>query len=1501
MGRAATEKTSVEGLFGPATRAWFDASFAGATPVQARGWPPIVDGQHALLCAPTGSGKTLAAFLACLDRLTRTPTRSGVRVLYISPLKALAYDVERNLRAPLAGIQRAADGLGISLTQIRTASRTGDTPAKERRLIGRDPSEILITTPESLYLMLGSEVRSILTGVETVIVDEIHALAPTKRGCHLALSLERLSALVVGNGGKDPQRIGLSATQRPLEEVARFLGGARPVTIIDAGEKPRLELTVEVPVDDMEAPPPAAPPSANEPRKKVGPERLSTDSTAAEDRRGVWPALHDRVLELIASHRSTIVFTNSRRLCERFAQRINEIWAERGHDDVLVRAHHGSIARETRVEIEELLKEGKLRGIVATSSLELGIDMGAVDLVVQIESPGAVSRGLQRVGRAGHSVGEKSVAKIFPKFKQDLLETTVVARRMLDGDVEPIRVPRNALDVLSQQIVAMTGDRSRSVDEIEALVRGAYPYQTLSRELLVSVLDMLAGRYPSDDIADLRPRVVWDRATDQVVARKDAKLIAVVNAGTIPDRGMYGVYLEGGGPRVGELDEEMVHESRTGQVFLLGASSWRITEITRDRVVVRPAPGEPGRMPFWRGEGPGRPIELGRAVGAFLREMEPKLDQPAAARKHLQSVYRLDERAAENLRRYLDEQRTATGQLPTDRSLVVERFRDELGDWRVCLLSPFGARVHAPLALALEAKLAAKTGHEAQALYSDDGIVLRLADAEAPPALADLLPEPEELEELLLGELRASSLFASHFRENAARALLLPRRRPGKRTPLWAQRLKAQTLLGVAGKYPSFPIVLETFRECMNDIFDVPALVELLAQLRSRQVRLVEVETPRASPFARSLAFAYVSAYLYEGDAPLAERKAQALTLDRDLLRELLGDVEIKELLDPGSLDEVESELQSLAADRHVRSADGVHDLLRRVGDLSVPEVSLRTDGDVPPMLETLRGSGRAVEVRLGGESRWIAVEDVARYRDALGVPVPSGVPRAYLEPVPDALESLVLRWARTHAPFSLESLATRWALTAAQLGPVVRLLVLTGRLLEGAFRTDGAPDGLCDPEVLRRLRRHTLAKLRKEIAPVDPLALARFLPSWHGVVDPLKAEAPRGQGIDRLREALYALEGLALPFSELEGRILPSRLRDYQPRLLDELGAAGELVWVGRGAIGSDDGRVALYFRDHVGRLLDPPALFVGEALHATILAHLEQRGAAFFAQLQAAAPTTLTHDLEAAVWDLVWAGQITNDTFAPLRALSLPRRGARTVTRRPGSVRPQPTLAGRWSLARELAGTSGTAADHTASSHARAMMLLERYGVVTREAAQHEEIVGGFGAVAGVLRAMEESGKVRRGYFVEGLSGSQFALPGALDRLRAARTDEEASTLVLSAIDPANPFGLFVDWPALDADAGDIGRARRAAGALVIFVDARPALFVERGGKKLLVFQRAPDAADPLARAIDALRAVLARKGLRVAEVNGRPALRSPMAGVLERAGFRVEPGGLMLERAP
>ncbi|HEX2658681.1 MAG TPA: crosslink repair DNA glycosylase YcaQ family protein, partial [Polyangia bacterium] len=1086
--------------------------------------------------------------------------------------------------------------------------------------------------------------------------------------------------------------------------------------------------------------------------------------------------------------------------------------------------------------------------------------------------------------------------RIFPKHRADLLEATVVAQRMVAGAVEPTRVPRNPLDVLSQQIVAIVASPETPsasedaaglpVTRLEAMVKRAYPFASLSHDVLLAVLDMLAGRYPSDEFADLRPRLNWDRATDRLTPRRDAKLIALLSGGTIPDRGLFAVHLGPGGPRIGELDEEMVYESRVGETFLLGATSWRIAEITRDRVIVTPAPGEPGKMPFWRGEGPGRPLELGQAMGAFVRELGQQKEKAALA--WLKRAVPIEASAARNLYRYVSDQREATGTLPTDRELTVERFRDELGDFRVCILSPFGARIHAPWALALEARLGTSAGFEVQSLWSDDGIVLRFAGADEPPALATLIPEPEEVEELVLEQLTRSALFATHFRENAARALLLPRRRPNARSPLWAQRLKAQTLMAAALRYPSFPIVLETYRACLQDVFDLPALKQVLESIRQREVRVVEVDTATASPFARSLAFAYVAAYMYEGDAPLAERRAQALTLDRQLLRELLGQDELAGLLDPAALDEVEAELQALDPERRVRHADGAHDLLRRIGDLSADELAARaeTGADVGPWLRALAETHQAAEVRVAGEPRWIATEDIARYRDALGVPPPVGTPLALLAPAPDALETLVARWARTHGPFQTPRLAARFGLPLRQVTPILKALAANGRLVEGHFRTGGAIEW-CDAEVMRVLRRRTLARLRSEVAPVEATVLARFLPSWHGV-----GSARRGPA--RLREVIEQLEGVYLPFSDLEGAILPARVPDFASAMLDELGALGELVWIGGGALGGEDGRVALFRRDHVRLLYEARPLpdDLSERSRA-LLTTLEQQGASFFAHLSAACPDATTSEVLEALWDLVWLGLVTNDTFQPLRALSAPRRlrtGARGVVAQ---------AAGRWSTVASLL-RGGAPVVATEALHARASSLLERYGVVSREAVATEGIPGGFSALSPVFRALEDAGKIRRGHFVEGLTGAQFAHAGAVDRLRAAR-DGDGVAVMLAAVDPANPYGALIPWPSAAGGAktdDDTQQPRRAVGARVVLVEGAPVLYIERGGHRLRVFS---DDAKTLSRAVEALRnAGGRRRPLRIESVNGQPALKSPLVTSLRQAGFRMEPSTLVLDPA-
>ncbi len=1473
--------------FSPHTRAWFSEAFAAPTDAQARGWPAISAGRHALIHAPTGSGKTLAAFLWCIDRLMAEPRRDSrlTRVLYISPLKALTYDVERNLRAPLAGIRRVAERAGEQLPEVRIASRTGDTPADARRQLVRNPPDILVTTPESLYLLLTSRAREILRGVEHVIVDEVHAMAGTKRGAHLALSLERLDALVGGapgepSGRQSPQRIGLSATQRPLERIAAFLGGAgREVEVVDAGSRKELRIEVVVPVEDM---------------ARMG-EVLEVDeapggpAAGPEARRSIWPSIHPKLLELIRAHRSTLIFVNSRRLAERLAARLNEL---AGED--LVRAHHGSVAREQRLEIEEALKAGRLPALVATSSLELGIDMGAIDLVVQVEAPPSVASGLQRIGRAGHQVGEASRGTIFPKYRGDLLEAAVIVPRMEAGQIEETRIPRIPLDVLAQQVVAACSQDVWTVDALHAMVTRAENYRELSREQLEGVLDMLAGRYPSDDFAELKPRIVWDRSADTLQSRNDARVVAVTSGGTIPDRGLYGVFLPDGdgkgGRRVGELDEEMVYESRVGEVFLLGASSWRIEEIRHDRVIVTPAPGEPGKMPFWHGDQVGRPIELGRAIGATVRELDAM--PPAAAEARLRDVHRLDELAARNLVQYLADQRAATGVLPTDRTIVLERFRDELGDWRVCLLTPFGGRVHAPWAMAVESRLAER-GTDVQAIWTDDGIAIRLPEADETPAEETLLLDPDEVEEILTGALGSSALFAARFRENAARALLLPRRRPGQRTPLWMQRQRSADLLSVASRYGSFPILLETYREVLRDVFDVPALREVLAGVRSRQIRVVSVETRAASPFAQGLVFDYVASYLYEGDAPVAERRAQALALDRGLLAELLGTDELRELLDPEAISSLELELQWLADGRRARTIDAVHDLLRRVGDLRLDEVTARIAPGLgaATALAELEASRRAVPMRIAGEERWVAIDDIARYRDALGASPPPGIAETLLGPADDPLGGLLTRWARTHAPFTAGGPASRWGIAPASATAALAALVAAGRLLEGAFRPGASDHEYADPDVVRSLRRRSLARLRREIEPVPAEALGRFLPAWQGI-------GSQAGGLDRLLEVVTQLEGAPMPASILERDVLRARVRDYTPRLLDELGAAGEVVWVGRGSLNRDDGRIALYRRDRA-ELLASAGAFEGQErpsgeIHAAVRAHLSRRGASFYPQLRGAAPGVRNDDeLLDALWDLVWAGEVTNDTFAPLRALTLPRSRSKARTPRPGrllSMGP-PRAAGRWSLVADLVGESR---GPTERGHATALALLERHGVLTREAVLAENIVGGFASVYPVLRAMEESGRARRGYFVDGLGAAQFALPGAVDRLRAAReADPQEGALVhlLAASDPAQPYGAALSWPRRNDE--ERLPLQRAAGAYVVLVDGRAALYVERGGRSLFTLP-AGDEPELAAAAVTALPRLVqplgAMRELSIERVDRVPPGESRIAAALAAVGFRA-----------
>jgi ATP-dependent Lhr-like helicase len=1471
-------------------RDWFESTLGEPTRAQALGLPAILSGASTLLLSPTGSGKTLAAFLSAVDRLMNSPEPSKearCRVLYVSPLKALAVDIERNLRAPIAGIAEAARRLRKEVRIPTLGVRTGDTPQVERARMRRTPPDILITTPESLFLLLTSEARKILESVETLIVDEIHSLVATKRGAHLFLSLERLQAL---RAGKPLQRIGLSATQRPLEEVARLLVGfdhelqQRPVTIIDAAQKKPLRLSVELPEPVIE-------PASDEP------DRLKDVLSGPAARgpagaRSVWPAVHERLVALIREHRTTMIFVNSRRLAERLASALNDVAGEE-----LALAHHGSVAREKRQVIEERLKSGLLPAIVATSSLELGLDIGAVDLVVQIEAPPSIASGLQRIGRAHHHVGGTPQGVLMPKHKADLLATAAATRSMLEGLVEATFYPRNPLDVLAQQLVAMCAVEPYDVDVLYRAVRQAAPFAELPRSAFEGVLDMLSGRYPSDEFADLRPRLVWDRVGGTVRARSFALRLAVSNAGTIPDRGLYGVFLAGaegpkGGKRVGELDEEMVFELREGEVFLLGASSWRAEQITHDRVLVTPAPGEPGKMPFWHGDRPGRPLEFGKAVGALTRTIAQA--EPAAGEQLLREQYHLDEKSAHALSAYVHEQLSASGEVPSDRVIVIERFLDEVGDHRVCVLTPFGSRVHAPWATAVTEMLRARRVGDIDSVWSDDGMVFRVpASDEAPPS-DWFLPPAADVESRVSHALDGTSLFAARFREAAGRALLLPRRHPTRRQPLWAQRKRAADLLAVASKHPSFPIVLETYRECLRDVFDLPGLVAVLTDVEKRRVRVRTVDSEAPSPFASSLLFGFVANFVYEGDAPLAERRAQALTIDHERLRELLGDAELRSLLDPDIIADHERFLQRLAYP--AKDSDALCDVLRGLGDLTLGELQARSvdPTQTEAWLLQLEREHRAFPVRIQRETRYLASEDAGRYRDALGVVPPPGTPTAFLERVPEAVSQIIARYARNHGPFAELALCTRYGLSAHSVNEVVARLRQSGRLVSGAFLAGGQSDELCDAEVLRTLRQRSLAHLRREVEPVEPVVLCRFLLEYQGTVRPRRGDAA-------LLDAVAQLEGCPLPASALLNDILPARVRGMTARDLDALCGSGEIVWAGVEPIGSNDGRIALYLADHEA-LLARTSVPIETEQAAAIRAALARRGAVFFSEIQRETGG-FPNDVLNTLWDMVWAGEVTNDSLEALRSLLRPAsskrdgRGGRLRASRRSTQARLPGSEGRWSLRHARWGDAPSDTDRRA---ALARSLLERYGVVTREVAHAEGLDGGFSSVYEVLKAMEAAGRIRRGYFVAGHGGVQFALPGADEDLRGQRVlkDDAPQAQVLSAVDPANPYGALLPWPERETDAA--GRLARAAGAYVVLHEGALAAYLQRAGGALTTFTLEPSRTR--ARAIAQALATWARsqawrRAFQLAVIDGAPAANHAFSPEFREAGFTPAAGGLLL----
>ena len=1657
--------------FSQATRTWFfDAFPAGPTAVQERAWAAIGRGENALVIAPTSSGKTLAAFLSAIDRLGRLDTgeaetrerpepAGGVRVVYISPLKALGADVERNLRRPLAGIAAVGPALPISV-----GVRSGDTPAWERRRLREHPPEILITTPESLYLMLTSAARETLRTVETVIVDEIHSFAGSKRGTHLALSLERLDDLLE----RPAQRVGLSATVSPHEEVARFLGGPHPVTVIADDGQAAPEVTVAVPVENMARIPAISDrrtrmeramgsPSIGAAERSLGLARAGTEDTWRSDRAlrramaagqveqsgrtgsagasrvpgsagparvsgSIWPHLENAILDQVLAHRTTLVFVNSRGACERLTARLNEAYAGRGGSEnagepeprlashaappsetqapvhreswemgtaahtepipqgapVIARAHHGSVSKEQRLDVERRLASGELRCVVATASLELGIDIGSIDLVLQVAPPPSVAAGLQRVGRADHRVGGRPRGVIYPVERTHLVDAVVAAEGMRAGTIEHTVLVTNALDVLAQQTVAAVSAGDLTADGWFATVTRAAPYASLPRRAFESVLTLLSGGFSSADLSDFSPRIVWDRATGRLSARPNAQRLAVTSSGTIPDRGMFPVVLpegaeEAGRRRVGELDEEMVNESSPGDIITLGTSSWRIRQITGDRVVVDPAEGRSARLPFWRGEGLGRPAATGLAKGAFLREAQAGLEEPGSTgESEAEQVLRrrlmdagLDAHARDNLVALLREQCCATRVLPTDETLVLERNRDESGSWRIIVHSTLGRRVHEPWAMAIRERVQQVLGIKPQVIAADDGIMLQIPVLEGRLPGAELVVfDPLEVSALVRGRIDETALFAARFRECAARALLMPTTRPGHRTPLWLQRVKAGQLLEAARQFQDFPVSVEAARECLQEYYDLPALTGLMERLGSGRVRVVEADTTEPSPFAHPLLFGYTSTLLYQEDLPHAEHRARLLSLDPQVLDALLGDGGLAELLDDEVMAEVEAELQHLVPRQRARAdAEGIADLLRELGPLTDTELVERCDdvgesgGDdvqedsgvanglpaaVRSAVDKLADAGRALRVTIGGCEHWARIEDADDLHLALGTAIPeSATEQTALDGVNGAaartsaarspLNDLVLRHARVHTLITPGQVAEAFGIGAPAAEAALRELAGDGSLVSLGEA------GWMESSVFTRVRNRSLARARAAVAPVAPEVLQRLVLERAGLDEV-------GSGVDALAEALAALEGVWLPADLWESVVLPARVADYRPAMLDELIASGEVVWQARpgdesasGQRGSgrtgpgERGSAAPARADDVvapGEIAFFPtdsalAPVVGEAL-AWAGPRTEQDG------------DLSEEDTEDERWRQVREGAATGRSFEPVRRSLEPapkahRAPARRVrSRRSMVAMPQTggqTASGR--LSSVLSSTSWvrlSAAPASAEERAIAEVesLLDRYGIVSRDVALAFGGAGGLVPLMPVLRRMEDTGAVLRGGFVEGLGPAQFAERETVDRLRflsqePAGARGSGTGIVLDLKDPACLVGRGPAWPepALPAGIGKVGiedeeaggAPQRRRGTSVVLIDGAPVLYASDSLKVLISYTSEREV---LTRALSALatarQGALAREGSPpgrhrtvVESVNGISALDRTVSDLLRQAGFVSDPRGMRLAVGP
>ena len=1446
--------------FHPVVARWFCQTYGEPTPPQAQGWPLIGAGRNVLLLAPTGSGKTLAAFLKCLDWLYRRerkeaaePSAGGVQVLYISPLKALNNDIYRNLEIPLQGIAALGREMGYDLPKLRTAVRTGDTPSTERGKMLRRPPQILITTPESLFLILSSQARQMLKTVRFVIVDEIHTLFPSKRGAHLALSLERLQQLV---GTDRPlQRIGLSATMRPLDQVAAYLAGneyrpetetfePRPVAIVDSGQRKTLDLQILLPVPDLRELP----------------------------EQSIWPPLYRQLLELVQAHRTTLVFVNNRRAAEQITANLNQLAGAE-----IARTHHGSVSKEVRLLVEEMLKRGEIACLVATASLELGIDVGFIDLVVQIESPKEVGRGLQRVGRAGHIVGMPSKGRIIPKTRADLLESAAILREMKAGRVEAAHAVRDCLDVLAQQLVAMTAERDWPVDEVFGLARRAYNFRTLSRENFENVLAMLAGSFETAEYVDLRPRLYWDRQAGLIRADSYGKRLIYSSGGTIADRGYYGVYLQGSDVRLGELDEEFVFERRLHERFVLGTSVWRIEEIRQDRVIVSQSRrGGEAIIPFWKADLGGRPFELGKRIGAFLAEAEARLDAPEL-NEWLSAECGLDAAVARNLGQYLRDQRRSVAYLPTDRRIVIEEFPDEVGDWRLFLHSPFGMKFHLALGLLIKEEWEWTLGTAVEFVPVDSGIMFHLPGLNAPPELEwERLPL-DDLEARLARMVSGSALFGITFRHVAQFSLVMPRIGFGrKRTPFWLTRLKAGNLLQVVARYPDFPLVIETYRAVLQDYLELDALREVLAAVRQGSIAVHRQRHQAPSPFAAGHLLNFVNNFMYEGEAPKSELKLSLFGLGREALKAIVGERGFRDLLDPDIVAAVAA--KAGGRDRLARelSLETVAHWLNRMGDLrpaELPELFPENHPQLRMVIDRLLAEGRAVPFQPPrGQELLISGDERATYCSAFAELNAASAGVSLTEKrlaQAEARRRLIGRYVRTHGPFRLAAIADRYGIPEPEVAAELAALAAQGLVEAGEFLPGGTGEEWCDSGLLQEIHRRSLARARREVEPCPPEQFSAFLAAWQGM-------GAERAGVDGLAETLNQLIGLWLPAVVWEGSVLPNRVRDYQPALLDQLITSGQWAWRVRG----NEGSLQLCFENAAPsdpREPDPAAAAEYSRTLAALSPNaqnvyrvLERNGALSLPQLWQQAKLSSVATWQA-LEELLRAGLLTNDTLGPVRHLLATRPQERLGVR---GILPPSVIArfGRWSL---------LPPPEPPRPEEAARQLLDRYGLVCREILAAE--APHWSDLYPVFDHWEQIGKIKRGYFVTGLSGIQYALPGAIDRLRRLPEQAAPQFWALHWEDPANPLRYWADWPGPDA-------APKGSADYLVLRAGRPVLLA--AGKKLklrtLEELSAGDLSLAFQRLLDLLGRIFPDQKIVWTHYNGEPLQQTPLIELLEKLGF-------------